>query len=152
MEKIITVDILNENILLEKYNEQKVNKNLIEYLIKEAKFVEGYKDLKIVINNKCNTSINIKDIIIEGLKEEYNNVSKIFYQNNIIQIVMIFLGIGILFLSSLIKKNLIWKEVVIIIGWVPIWKTVDFELGKDFRGRKRKKIIKKLLKSEFAEN
>ncbi|MBQ7031364.1 MAG: hypothetical protein IJN13_03205 [Bacilli bacterium] len=152
MNKIINIDILKEEFILEKYNTKKVNKNIIEYLIKEARFIAGYKEIKIIINNKCESNINIKEKIIEGLKEEYNIVSKIFYQNNIIQIVMIFLGIGILFLSTLIKNNLIWKEVIIIIGWVPIWKTVDFELGKDFKGRKRKKIIKRLLKSEFIEN
>ena len=152
MNKIINIDILKEEFILEKYNTKKVNKNIIEYLIKEARFIAGYKEIKIIINNKCESNINIKEKIIEGLKEEYNIVSKIFYQNNIIQIVMIFLGIGILFLSTLIKNNLIWKEVIIIIGWVPIWKTVDFELGKDFKGRKRNKIIKRLLKSEFIEN
>lgn len=152
MNKIINIDILKEEFILEKYNTKKVNKNIIEYLIKEARFIAGYKEIKIIINNKCESNINIKEKIIEGLKEEYNIVSKIFYQNNIIQIVMIFLGIGILFLSTLIKNNIIWKEVIIIIGWVPIWKTVDFELGKDFKGRKRKKIIKRLLKSEFIEN
>lgn len=152
MNKIINIDILKEEFILEKYNTKKVNKNIIEYLIKEARFIAGYKEIKVIINNNCESNINIKEKIIEGLKEEYNIVSKIFYQNNIIQIVMIFLGIGILFLSTLIKNNLIWKEVIIIIGWVPIWKTVDFELGKDFKGRKRKKIIKRLLKSEFIEN
>lgn len=151
MEKVINVDILKEEDLLEKYNVKRANKNLIEYLIKESRYVEDYEKITVLVNNKCKTKIDIIEKITEGLKDEYDKVSREYHRNNIIQIALIILGIVFLFISSLIDESVIWKEVVLIIGWVPIWEAVDLELFRDFSGRRRKKIIAKLLSSDIEE-
>lgn len=148
MEKEIIVDILNEKDLIEKYNSESINKKLIEYVIKEAKYVKDYEKINIVINNKCNTKINLEEKLIEGLKFEFEQVSRESHRNNIIQVTLILLGIIFIFLSSLIAETYIWKEIILIIGWVPIWEAVDLELFRDFSGRRRKNIIAKLLSSD----
>ena len=152
MDKLIKINILNEDSLIEKYNNDKANKKLIEYIIKEAKYIRDYDKLDIVIYNECNTKLNIAEIIIQGLKEEYENISNEYHRTNIIQLALLILGLIFLFFSSLISESSIWKEVLLIIGWVPIWEMVDLELFKDYRGRRKKKIIAKLLSSDFIEN
>ena len=82
----------------------------------------------------------------------YENISNEYHRTNIIQLALLILGLIFLFFSSLISESSIWKEVLLIIGWVPIWEMVDLELFKDYRGRRKKKIIAKLLSSDFIEN
>ena len=50
MEKEIKIDIANRDNLLEKYNESKVCKDVIEYLVKEAMLVDKETTIKIVVN------------------------------------------------------------------------------------------------------
>ena len=44
-----------------------------------------------------------------------------------------------------------WKEIVLISGWVPLWEVIDVELFSDYEGRKKRRIITKLLNSEIIE-
>lgn len=149
MEKVIRVDIHKEEDLIDRYDDDIVNHNLIEYLLKKAKDIKKDDTIKIIINNKCNTEIFIREKIIDGLKLEYHYYIKENYRNNFIQIALLLLGITFLFLSTLIKEEFIWQEVLLIGGWVPIWELVDIELFSESKIRKTKKIIEKLIKSEF---
>lgn len=49
------------------------------------------------------------------------------------------------------KEDVIWKEVLLIGGWVPIWETIDIELFSDLEGRRKRIILKRLLESEIIE-
>lgn len=90
-------------------------------------------------------------IITDELKQEYNKSLKLYHITNIRQLFLLLLGIFFLFLSTLIKEDVIWKEVLLIGGWVPIWETIDIELFSDLEGRRKRIILKKLLKSEIIE-
>ena len=149
MEKIITIDIQKEEDLIEKYDDSIVNHNLIEYILKKTLFINKNDNIKFVINNKCDTEIFIREKIIDGLKLEYNNLIIEQRRNNFIQILLLFMGITFLFLSTFIDEGFIWKEILVIIGWVPIWEMIDIELFKEIKNRRTKKIIEKLIKSEF---
>ncbi|MBE6156122.1 MAG: hypothetical protein E7161_00030 [Firmicutes bacterium] len=149
MKRIIIVDILNEISLIEKYDNNSINHQLIEYLIKKAKNIKNTEDIKVIINNKGDTNINISKKILKGLEQELKDTIDVQYYNNFLQFILLLLGILFLFLSTTIHKNVIWEEVLIIIGWVPIWRMVNIEFIDILSLRKRKKIIRKLLKSEF---
>lgn len=151
MEHIIEIDLHNKHNLIDKYNEKKVSHGLIEYIIKQVEETNLYNDAKIVINKKCHIEEDSIKLIKEGLKEEYNRSLKKRDDNNIKQ--LIFLGLGILFiyLSTLIKNGDVWKEIILITGWVPIWKMIEVEILPDVAGRRKRKIIKKILRSEFIE-
>lgn len=149
MEKIITVDIQKEKDLIETYDDSVVNHKLIEYILKKSTFIHKEDNVKFVINNKCNTEIFIREKIIDGLKLEYDYTIREHQHNNLIQILLLFMGITFLFLSTLISEEFIWKEVMVIVGWVPIWEMIDIELFKEFKNRRNKKIIEKLIKSDF---
>lgn len=149
MEKIIRIDIQKEEDLIEKYDDSIINHNLIEYILKKSNDISKNDTIKFDIKNKCNTKIHIKERIIEGLKLEYNHTVKEHHRNNLIQLILLLLGITFLFLSTLISNEFIWKEVLLIGGWVPIWEMIDIELFNEFKGRRTKKIIEKLITSKF---
>lgn len=152
MKKVIEIDLNNKEDLLEKYNNKRISKELIEYLINEANFINKKDNVVIQINNNIKTDIDIVKYLINGLKDEYESNIKSHLKNNIIQIILFFLGIFFLFLSTQINDNDIWKEILLIGGWVPIWEMIDLELFNDFRGHKRKRILQKLLDSKIIIN
>ena len=149
MKKIVIVDIQKEEDLIEKYNVNIVNHNLISYLIKKTIYVNKDEKIEIIIHNKCNTKIDVKENIIEGLKLEYEQMLKGQERNNILQLFLLFLGITLLFLSTFLNDEFIWKEMLLIIGWVPIWEMVDIELFTESKERKIRRNIERLLNSEF---
>ena len=152
MKKVVEIDLNSKEDLLEKYNNKRISKDLIEYLISETNFINKKDNVVIQINNNIKTDIDIAKYLINGLKDEYESNIKSHLKNNIIQIILFFLGIFFLFLSTQINDNDIWKEILLIGGWVPIWEMIDLELFDDFRGNKRKRIIQKLLDSEIIIN
>ena len=151
MEKVIEIDLNNKYNLVDKYNEKKVSNEMIEHIIKEAAFVKKNEEIKIVINKKCYIHRNSIKLIKEGLIEEYNKSLEETHRNNIKQIIFLFLGVTFIFLSTLIEEGIIWKEVLLISGWVPIWEMIEVALFPDVNGRKKRKIIRNLLTSEIIE-
>lgn len=151
MEKIIEIDISDKNDLIDKYNNKKLSKELMEYIIEQAIFVTRKDKIKIVINKKCSIEQDYIKIIKEGLKEEYSKSLKIYHLNNIRQLLLLILGIIFLFFSTLIKEDVIWKEILLIGGWVPIWETIEIELFSDLEGRRKRFILNKLLKGEIIQ-
>ena len=102
-----------------------------------------------MIDKKCDIDINVSYLIKEGLEKEYRRSLDEYHNNNVKQIILLFLGI--IFISTLIKDEFIWKEILLISGWVPIWKMIEVELFSDVAGRKKRKTIKKLLNREIIE-
>lgn len=151
MEKIIEIDLFDKYDLTEKYNDKHLFSELLEYIIEQATFVTKRDTVKIVINKKCPMEQDCIKIITDELKQEYNKSLKLYHITNIRQLFLLLLGIFFLFLSTLIKEDVIWKEVLLIGGWVPIWETIDIELFSDLEGRRKRIILKKLLKSEIIE-
>lgn len=147
----IHIDIKDESDFIQTYNENKVSTNLIDYIIEQTTVIRKKEQIQIVVNKKCEIQRNCKEMIINGLKEELNKSRRQRKKNNIKQICLLILGITFLFLSTLVSEDGIWKEILIITGWVPIWETIEVELFQDVAGRKKRKIIKKLLKCEIIE-
>lgn len=151
MEKIIEIDINNKYDLIDKYNEKKLSQELLEYIIKQVALTKKNKQIKIIINKKCHIDKEVTKFIKEGLKEEYNRSLEEYHKNNKKQLFFLFIGTILIFLSTLIEKGLIWKELLLISGWVPIWEMVEVELFPDVESRKERKNIRRLLNSEILE-
>ena len=107
--------------------------------------------IKITINKKCELEQNCEQIIREGLKEEYNRSLKVRRRNNEKQIGLLILGIAFLFLARLVDEGNIWKEILLITGWVPIWEMIEVQLFPDMEGSKKRRIIDRILRSEITE-
>lgn len=150
MEKRIEIDLLELDDLLERYNRKKVSHSLIEYIIKQTPDFKKNDNIKIIINTKIK-DIDCVSLIKDGLKEQYNNSLKKHFYNDIIQIIYLIIGVATLFIYTLIKES-IAKELVLISGWVFIWSVVELELFSDSESRKMRRILNKLLISEFIVN
>jgi len=150
MEKVIEIDLINKEDFFEKYNHNEVSKELINYIVKEIFIIRRNKNFKIVINNKCNID-NMINILKSGIEKEYNLSCKYLKYNNIIQFTFLVLGSFALFLATLLKDNIILNEIIIIGAWVLIWESIDLELFSETKQRGRRKILKRILKSEIIE-
>ena len=147
--KVIEVDLEDRYDFVEKYNHDKVSLNLLDYLIKETKYVDKKTDIEIIITPEFANTLDLGTMLKNAIQEEYYNTVQDHYFNNIFQIVLFLLGIIFLSISTLIKKEVVWKEIFLIGGWVPIWEMIELELFNDIRGRKRKAILKKLCNSKI---
>lgn len=150
MEKIIEINIDNKHDLVDRYNENKASSTLIKYILKEAILAEKCNKTKVIINKKSNIDKDSTKLIKEGLKEEYNRSLNQYHSNNKKQIVFLLLGIIFIFLSTQIQEA-VWKEIILITGWVPIWEMIRIELFYDVEGRRKRNIIRKLLNNEIVE-
>ena len=148
--KVIKVDLDRKFDLLRTYNDNKVDLDLIEYLIDQIGLFKDTEKVKIVLNKRCELDVNVIKLIKEGLKEEHKKSLIVRDQNNLKQLWLLLMGVVFIFLSTKIEDSL-WKEVLVILGWVPIWEMMEVELFPDAAERKRRKAIKRLLKCEIVE-
>lgn len=144
--KTITIDITNKEDFFEKYNNTQVSKQLLNYIIDNA--LDSYStNFKLIINSSL--PIDFETLIKNGLNKELQLYLTDKYQTNLKQIMLIFLGVVLIGLSIYLKKFEIWHELILILGWVPIWEAFDIELFNDFKSRKRSTVIKKLISSSI---
>ena len=151
MEKIIEIDLHQESDVIEKYNSKKLSSELLEYMIQEAAMIKETEKIKLLLHTKCDLPIDCVKLIKEGLKEAYHNSIQERHSNNIKQVFFFVIGVFFIFLSTQVKEEFIWKELLLITGWVPLWELIEVELFADAYGRKRRKIIKKLLQGEIIQ-
>lgn len=151
MERIITIDLTEKYDMVEKYNEEKASSEMLKYVIGQALLVEKDEKLRVIINNQTELKERSIDILKAGLRDEYKKSVKERRNNNIKQIIFFLLGVLFIFFSTLIKEKTIWKEILLISGWVPIWEMVEMELFPDMEGRQKRKTIKRLLRAEMIE-
>ncbi len=149
MKEIINIDLLDEKDITEKYDQSKISSELLEFIIKEAEIIK--KPTKININNKCHTKKNIKEMLKESFREEYENLLSLHRKTDLIQIGLFILGVIFILISFQTEYSL-WKEVFLILGWVPIWEGIDLELFNDVREKRKRKILLKLMQCDISVN
>lgn len=150
MKRIIEIDLMEENDLFEKYNKRQVSNELIDYMIKEVGILNKNDVIKIIVNNYLTIS-NTKALIKNKLSDEYDKTILKNRHNVYIQLIYLIIGIIALFVSSLLKDT-IFKELILIGGWVLIWSMIEIEIFSDTELKRKRKILKQLLDSEISEN
>ena len=151
MKNVIEIDVFDEKEFFEIYNKKLVADSLLNYLVDQTLNFKNKETLKIKINSKITSDIDLKKCIVEGLKNKYQKSYQNHFRNTIIQLIYLLVGVLIIFASTLIKGE-VFREVILICGWVLIWATVELEIFSDIEGRKRRKKLKRLIDSEFIIN
>ncbi len=146
--KDISIDITDIENLVETYNIYQINKDLLNYIIEKASSIEDKDEINITIHNT--TEVSAKKLIIEGLEEELKKSLKRHAHINSLQLIYFMLGMVSIFLSLFITIEVI-DEIILIGGWVFIWSAIELEITSDFNEMRRRKIIKRLLKSNIKE-
>lgn len=150
MKKIIEIDLINKEDIFDKYNKKNISNDLIEYIINETLKFDKKEDISFVINNRIEDKEKYIDFIKSGLKKEMEKTKIIHRDNNFIQIIYFVMGIFLLSLSMLVERTIL-KELILIGGWVLIWEMIEIEIISDMNIFKRRRVLKKLLNSEFIE-
>ena len=145
--KNITVNLKKEEDLYDKYSDN-VSRDLLDYLINEARYTKG--DIKITINTTLDIK-NIESLIKDGLLKISNETRKLDMIHDMKQVMFLMIGVVFLIISSFIFYNVI-KEIIVIAGWVAIWEVVDISLNVDSKSRANIKLIKRLMNSKIEIN
>ena len=150
MEKVLEIDINSKEDLFEKYNDKKVSKELIKYMIDCVSEFKNNDNLKVKINNNLKDKIFVSELIKKELDLEVDRNEYKFTYNNRKQIVYFILGVCALVLSTFIEIEIL-EEIILIGAWVVLWDMVELEIVDDINYMKKKRILKKILNSEFEE-
>lgn len=150
MEKVLEIDLEKEEDFFECYNKKKVSRELIQYMVDSVPRLTKDDTLKVIINNKIKGNIKCSELIKQALDEACAKNDFRFHISNMRQIWFLLIGILALVIASLIQIEIL-KEVVIIGAWVLLWDAVEIEIIDDISNRKKKRILKKILSSEFVE-
>ena len=149
MEKIIEADILDLDDFFEKYNKELVSRDLINYILENAKDSLDSDKIKIVLNKKIKKELG--DILRNSFLVEYKKMEKEHFNNNKKQVIYFLIGIVMLVISRILNDRALIEELFLIGGWVLIWQTVEIEFFKDTSNHKKRKLLKKLITSEIIE-
>lgn len=149
MEKIVKIDLNKKEDIFEKYNNDVVDDELIDYIIDNAFYTDKNEQIKLILNNYIGTSY--KELIIFALKKEYDKGIISHIRNNARQIVYLLIGGLLLFISTLIERTIL-KEIILIGAWVLIWEMMELVIFSYTKGRRKRNIIKKIIDGEIIEN
>ncbi|MBR5227270.1 MAG: hypothetical protein IKV94_01355 [Clostridia bacterium] len=147
--KKIEIEITDKKSVLDKFNSNKISSELLDYIIVQCSHINKKDDFQIVINKKVHIEDEIDILIKEGIKEAYLKSWKKNKSNNMKQILFFIAGVSIIAVSTLLEENSIWKELLLITGWVPIWEMIEMEIFTDVRGRRMRKLLKRIMQSEI---
>ncbi|MBQ6840924.1 MAG: hypothetical protein IJO63_02260 [Bacilli bacterium] len=150
MEAIIEVDIKHKDDIYERYNQSRVSRDLINYIIEQAAPIINSHKITILINNLTGEEIECKKLLVAGLNREFDKNLVKHYRNNMAQVYYLFMGLVTLFAATLLRDG-VFKELIVIGGWVFIWALIEMEIFGEMEGRKRRRIIKKLLNCTITE-
>ena len=150
MEKILEIDINDKEDLFEKYNEKKISKELIKYIIDNTPKFKKDDKIKVIINNNLKDKMFVSELIKKELDSEVARNEYKFTYNNRKQIVYFISGVAALVLSTFINIEIL-EEIILIGAWVVLWNMVELEIDDDINYIKKKRILKKILNSEFEE-
>lgn len=148
--KEFEIDIVLEEDFYEKFNREKVSRDLIHYLMEVVDPFDRNERVKIILDNQLKSEKCIS-MIRDGIKEEYQKCLREKSHNNKIQLVYCLLGFVMLFLSFYVTHDSIFKEIFLISGWVLIWDMIEIEMFSDSQNRRARRVLKKLYHSQIVE-
>ena len=150
MRKKIRLDLYSEDDLYEQYNDDKVSRDLIRYLVDSASKLKKDEEIEVNIYNHYDKKERCTEFIKKGLEEELANNEHRFRITNLKQVAFFIVGAAALILSTFVEAEVL-KEIILIGAWVLLWDMVELEIVDDISNRRKKKILVKLLNSEFTE-
>lgn len=150
MKKVININLDSEEDLKEKYNSNVVSRDLINYILDQAHFINRKDELEIIVNK--NFGEDCVGSIKTGLRNEYLKASKETRFNNIKQITFLLLGLICLIIYAFLDNIEVVSEILLIGGWILMGEAIEIQLFTDPLIKRNKMILKKILKLDFIEN
>lgn len=149
MDRVINIDINDKHDLYEPYNDNYLNKDLIDYLIRQGTPFKKKDKVTIEVDNNVRKRKNFEQILKQSLKMEKNRLQQKYKDMNKKQASWFIMGAIIILLGYIISESSALHEIIIVVGSVPIWEAISIELFKDTEIRKKIQVIDLLLKSQI---
>lgn len=147
----LIIDIDNGENYINKYNKERLNDELYNYIIEEIKGMELYKDLIIKVYSNYELTDDEKNSFIEMLK---NTIGSDIQENLLIQkhlywkcLFLAMIGILGILLSNYLRlgESTILSELFLIVGWVGVWESLYIvlfdEAAEKIRTRRLKRVV-----------
>lgn len=148
MEKRLEIVIKNEEDVFDKYSNDKLNEELVNYIAQNAPKLRKNETIFLTIKNE--TKKKYKEAIEKGLKLEQLKYHKWQYLKDIAQLIFIVIGVVLLYLATVFDREVI-SELFSIGGWVFIWFVCESEIVEETRRRKKYNLIDKILVGTIEE-
>lgn len=146
MERVVNIDINDKHDLYETYNDNYLNKNLLDYLIRYSSSFKKNDQIVIIIDNNATWKRNFESIMKQSLQHERERLKLQYSDMNIKQLIWLITGSLIIMISTFLPPSAM-QEILLVLGSVPIWEAVSIELFKDTEVRKKIKTINLLMNS-----
>lgn len=145
----INIKITSKESYVNKYNDQRINPKLNNYLLEESKGININKKITIIVDNQFTMTEEEKQQFIHMLKQNFKDdvieLKEINKRIFIADIIMFLLGIIFLLIYFIIGKYKIISEITLIIGWVFLWESIYnvifSKTEKKIKIKKRKQLI-----------
>lgn len=154
-DKIVKIKVDDKEQIISKfsYDDDKLNKDLSEYIIDKVQDVNYKQEVNLqIFTSEEVAQTEIQDAIKNHFERELISAKAELRKNNHFSIVMLILGIlsiGILVLSYNFFPNFYFDMIIEIASWVFVWEAVDATFLKRPSLRKHCIILQKLCKSKI---
>lgn len=124
----ITLNLEKKNEIHHPFHKYTLNKELVSFLYEEClgKPKNQKIDIHIFLEEmlKDDEKEEIRNLIHKHFKEEVKEIKIKKRMNHIFHLFILFFGLLFLFLSFLLKQELI-EEIFLILGWIAIWEVTE---------------------------
>ena len=140
MERVVNIDINDKHDLYETYNDNYLNKNLLDYLIRYSSSFNKKDQIVIIIDNNATWKRNFESIMKQSLQHERERLKLQYRDMNIKQLIWLITGSLIIMISTFLPPSAM-QEILLVLGSVPIWEAVSIELFNSILKESKRVVI-----------
>lgn len=155
---IIDVTLNKKEDYINQFNNKRISPNLSEYILSECRKFKPRDKFEIYISHIFSMTKQEKNELVDMIRENYgvdiHEIKVLSEKRVIFDLISILIGIVFLFFSVIVKNIPVVSEVLVIIGWVPIWEAMYSIFFGGLKNRLLRKRLKKLTncKIKFIQN
>ncbi|MBE6152776.1 MAG: hypothetical protein E7166_00920 [Firmicutes bacterium] len=156
MKNIIEITLNNKKEYLNKYNNNRISKELNDYILEECKTIELNNDIELHIDVKFKINDNEKHKLLDMIRENYGSsireIEILLKKIYLLNILMILSGTVFLMFYFISSNIPVISEFILIIGWILIWEGIYNILYQSFKNAINIKRRKKLTNCKIIFN
>lgn len=123
----IFVNLKNKNDYVNKFNNDRISKELNNYLLDECKTIKYNSKINIKVKSEFNITEEEQKKFKEMIKNSYVDdnleLNLTLKRLLVVDLIMFLIGIVFLLFYYLSKNIIIMSEILLIFGWVLIWES-----------------------------
>jgi len=149
----IEIELKDKKDFISKYNSNRISRDLYNYIKEEVKLTNIKEKININIKTRFKITDKEKELLALNIKktctEEINDIKYLEQRVLLKEIFLLIIGMFIIFLCFLIKKTIFISEIILIVGWLFIWESLDRLMFSRTQNKIKIKRLKQLVKSDI---